>query len=682
MTMAETEALAVLRKITTEGMSLSELINTAARYTASGEAELAEQVYKVWIQFNAEHPQLFIALFNCSALQSSIGQGEAAMANLERAIALNADFLPAYINLGGLRERAGGLELAVNTWNEAVNRSQAITGSNAGYVFAALKQIARALLEGGQGWRAESALWRCADLAPDQMDTIGQLVAVRLSQCKWPTLEPWERVDRRTLMLGLNPLSVAAYSDDPFLQLGEAARFIEREGQAPAEAIVTERRDAPIDLTGRRLRVGYVSSDLRDHAVGYLMAELFELHDREKVEVFAYYCGPAANDSLNARTRAAVEHYADIRGLSDDEAARLIADDQIDILVDVNGHTRDSRTPVFARRPAPVLVNWLGYPGTMGSPFHHYVIGDPWVIPEGSELYYSEAVKRLPSYQPNDRKRIVAEARPTRADAGLPEDAFVFCCFNGTQKITPFTFDRWMEILKRTPGSVLWLLEGSAEINDRLREQAVLRGVERERLIFAPKQPNPTHMARYPLADLFLDTAPYGAHTTASDALWMAVPVLTLSGRGFASRVCGSLVRSAGLPELVCETSEQYVQMAVSLGADRAAARSLSERLAANRDTCVLFDMDLLVRSVEDLFFEMAAEHHAGQRPRPNVANLEAYLDVGIALDRDDREMLVETAFDSLWKAALARRHQVKPMAPDGRFWTEDDIAAAERGDA
>jgi predicted O-linked N-acetylglucosamine transferase (SPINDLY family) len=680
--MLDTEALAILRKITAEGLSLSELIDATGRYTAQGQSELAEQVYKIWIQFNPEHPQLFIALFNCSALQSTIGQNEAAMANLERAIALNADFLPAYINLGGLRERSGGLELAVNIWNEAATRPQAITGVNANYVFTAYKQIARALLEGGQGHRAESALWRCADLDPSQMDTIGQLVAARMGQCKWPALTPWDRVSRRTLMLGLNPLSVAAYSDDPFLQLGEAARFIDQEAQAPVEAIITERRDAPIDLTGRRLRVGYVSSDLRDHAVGYLMAELFELHDREKVEVFAYYCGPATEGGLNTRIRLAVEHYADIREMSDDDAARKIADDGIDILVDVNGHTRDSRTQVFARRPAPILVNWLGYPGTMGSPYHHYIIGDPWVIPEGSELYYSEAVKRLPSYQPNDRKRFVDEARPTRTDAGLPEDAFVFCCFNGVQKFTQATFDRWMDILKQTPGSVLWLLEASVEINERLRDQAEQRGVERERLIFAPKQRNPMHMARYPLADLFLDTAPYGAHTTASDALWMAVPVLTLSGRGFASRVCGGLVRAAGLPELVCETAEQYVQMAVALGADRAAARALSARLEANRATSVLFDMDLLVRSLETLFDEMAAEHQAGQRPRPNVANLETYLDIGIALDSDEREMLVETDYDNLWKTALIRRHLVKPMAPDGRFWTEDDIAAAERRDA
>ena len=680
--MAETEALAVLRKITTEGLSLTDLISAANQLIADGQSELAEQVYKIWIQFNADHPQLFVALFNCSTVQSGIGQVEAAMANLERAIAINPDFLPAYINLGGLRERAGGLEVAVGIWNEAATRAQTVTGISAGYVFTAYKQIARALLEGGQGWRAESALWRCVDLDPSQMDTIGQLVAIRLSQCKWPALEPWDRADRRTLMLGINPLSVAAYSDDPFLQLGAAARFIERESMSPAGSLVTTRRDAPIDLTGRRLRVGYVSSDLRDHAVGYLMAELFELHDREKVEVFAYYCGPTTEGGLNARTQTAVEHYADIRGLSDDEAARKIAEDQIDILVDVNGHTRDSRTPVFARRPAPILVNWLGYPGTMGSPYHHYIIGDPWVIPEGSELYYSEAVKRLPSYQPNDRKRVVAEARPTRADAGLPEDAFVFCCFNGTQKITSFTFERWMEILKRTPGSVLWLLEGSDEVNERLREQAALRGVARERLIFAPKQPNPVHLARYPLADLFLDTAPYGAHTTASDALWMAVPVLTLQGRSFASRVCGGLVRSAGLPELVCDTSEQYVQMATALGADRAAARAMSERLEANRDTSVLFDMDLLVRSIEDLFHEMAAEHQAGQRPRPNVDNLEAYLELGIALDRDDREMLVEPDYDGLWKAALTRRHLSKPMRADGRFWTDEDIAAAERGDA
>ncbi|OYX95637.1 MAG: hypothetical protein B7Y78_04790 [Caulobacter sp. 35-67-4] len=411
--MVESDDLAVLQTITTQGLSLGDLINAAGRYTDAGQSAMAEQVYKIWIQFNPDHPQLFIALFNCATLQSGIGGTEAAMANLERAIALNPDFLPAYINLGGLQERAGALEVAITTWNAAATRPLAITGSNAHYVFSAYKQMARALLEAQQAGRAETALWRCADLDPTQLDAVGQLVAARLGQCKWPPLEPWERVDRRALLKGINPLSVAAYSDDPLLQLGAAAAFTERDGSCAPEAIIAERRDAPIDLTGRRLRVGYVSSDLRDHAVGYLMAELFELHDREKVEVFAYYCGPPATDALNARTRAAVEHYTDIRGMTDDQAARRIADDQIDILVDVNGHTRDSRTPVFARRPAPILVNWLGYPGTMGSPFHHYIIGDPWITPPELERFYSEAVRRIPCYQPNDRKRIVAEARPS-----------------------------------------------------------------------------------------------------------------------------------------------------------------------------------------------------------------------------------------------------------------------------
>lgn len=677
--MAEIDVLAVIQKITSEGLSLGDMINAVGRLTAAGQTAAAEQIYKVWIQFNPDHPQLFVALFNCATLQSGTGGVEAAIAQLERAIALNPDFLPAYINLGGLQERAGGLEAAIATWNAAATRPLAVTGSNAHYVFSAYKQIARALLDVQQSARAEAALWRCADLDPSQMDTIGQLVAARLGQCKWPPLEPWERVDRRALLRGMNPLSMAAYSDDPLLQLASGAAFAERDGSCAPEAIVAERRDAPIDLTGRRLRVGYVSSDLRDHAVGYLMAELFELHDREKVEVFAYYCGPPATDALNARTQAAVEHYADIRGMTDDEAARRIADDRIDILVDVNGHTRDSRTPVFARRPAPILVNWLGYPGTMGSAFHHYIIGDPWIIPPQNERYYSEAVRRIPCYQPNDRKRIVAQARPARADAGLSDDAFVFCCFNGPQKITPFTFDRWMEILKRTPGSVLWLLDSNPETNARLREQARLRGVDSTRLVFAPKQPNPVHLARYPLADLFLDTAPYGAHTTASDALWMSVPVLTLSGRGFASRVCGSLVSSAGAPELVCETAEDYVEKAVALGNDREATRALRDKLEAVKSTCVLFDMDLLVRSVEDLFHEMAAEHQAGQRPTPSIDNLDTYLEIGIALDRDDREMLTEGDFDALYKAALTRRHLARPLRPDDRFWTAEDVAAAER---
>lgn len=667
--MADVDTLDLLSKLTAEGAALGDVISIAANLAQSGQPALADQAYKIWIRFNAEHPQACVALFNRSILQAVLGDNAGAAASLEQAIALNPDFQPAYVNLGGIQERAGLNELAIATWEAGANRQGVMSGMSVSYAFTCLKQIARLLGEMHQPARAEMALQRAADLDPHAMDVIGQLVANRLSQCKWPAVQPSERVSREVLLEGINPLSVAAYSDDALLQLAAANHFIEREAKTTAEQIRAERRNAPIDLAGRRPRIGYISSDLRDHAVGYLMAELFEVHDKAKVEVFAYYCGPESSDGLNSRIRAAVEHFIDIRPMTDDEAAQRIADDGIDILVDVNGHTRDARTAVFTRRSAPIQVNWLGYPGTMGSDYHHYIIGDPWIIPPEMELYYSEAVRRIPCYQPNDRRRKVEETCPTRTEAGLPEDGFVFCCFNGTQKITPHVFDRWMEILKRTPGSVLWLLDSNPETNARLRDAAEARGVDRTRLVFAPKMQNAYHLARYRLADLFLDTTPYGAHTTASDALWMAVPVLTWSGRSFASRVCGSLVRSAGLPELVVDSAQAYVEKAVEIGSDRARAQALRDTLAANRDTCVLFDMDLLADKLETLYGEMIAEYQAGRRPQPNLANLKTYLDIGLALDRDDREIQGEADLHGLYRHELARRHAVKAIPADGRLW-------------
>ena len=391
---------------------------------------------------------------------------------------------------------------------------------------------------------------------------------------------PSDSLDRKSLLGGINPLSTAVYTDDPAPAAGGGLSLCEAcpPGTAKYDPQTDDNHDA-ID-PGRRIRIGYVSSDLRDHAVGYLMAELFELHNRRDVEVFAYYCGPESSSALTHRIKAAVEHWRDIRTLSDEEAARYgSAADGIDILVDVNGHTRDAKTGMFARRPAPIQVNWLGYPGSMGSPYHHYIIADEWIIPPDAEIYYSEKIVRLPCYQPNDRKRVIAAKQPNRSDAGLPDNAFVFCCFNGTHKISRFTFERWLEILARVEGSVLWLLDTSEPTKARLREFAEKNGVAASRIVFAAKMANPQHLARYPLADLFLDSVPYGAHTTASDALWMGVPVLTLSGRSFASRVCGSLVRSAGLADLVCTRPEEYVERAAWLGNNRAEVESRKARL-------------------------------------------------------------------------------------------------------
>ena len=304
----------------------------------------------------------------------------------------------------------------------------------------------------------------------------------------------------------------------------------------------------------------------------------------------------------------------------------------------------------------------------MGSPYHNYIIADDWIIPESHELYYSEKVLRLPCYQPSNRRRTVASPAPSRSEAGLPEDAMVYCCFNGAHKISRFTFDRWLLVLGRVPNSVLWLLGSGEASQERLRDYATQRGVARERIRFASKLANPFHLARYGLADLFLDTSPYGAHTTASDALWMGVPVLTLSGRSFASRVCGSLVRSAGLPDSVCESAEEYVERAVALGNDRGALGKLRERLRGARDSCQLFDMPLLVRRLEQLYIQMAKDLETEALPQPDLANLAEYLETGSEVHHEDLEVQTLKDYHAWWASMLARRHSTRPLARDRRL--------------
>jgi predicted O-linked N-acetylglucosamine transferase (SPINDLY family) len=675
--MSDTIFLAALKKTTDGECSLGDLITAASALAEAGKDDLASQLYKVWIGLNPKHPQRFVANFNMASLLTQRGELARAETALVEALAENADFYPGYINLGGLLERAGNLDGALEKWREVTSRLSAITGSGVEHKLTALKQIGRVLIDHHRAAAAEAWLRPALEIRPDQRDVLEQFIALRLSQCEWPVISAWEGVDRRNQMLGISPLSLAAYTDDPLLHLATAARYVEVAVDAPPADNPCDRRHAVIDLTGRRMRIGYISSDLRDHAVGYLMAELMELHDRAKVEVFAYYCGPEPSGATYERYRASVEHWVDITKMDDATAAAQIAADGVDVLVDVNGLTRFARTAVFARRPAPIQVNWLGYPGSMGSPYHHYIIADDWIIPEGSEIYYSEKVLRLPCYQSNDRRRAVADLSK-RSDFGLPQDAFVFCCFNGTQKFTKFTVDRWLEIMRRTPGSVLWLLDNSADVNGRLQDYAEANGVARERLIFATKLANAHHLARYPLADLFLDSSPYGAHTTASDALWMGVPVLTLSGRGFAARVCGSLVRAAGLPELICETAEDFVARAVELAGDPAEMMRLRAKLEAGRATCDLFNMDKLAASLEGLYAQMIATHQAGATPRPDLTNLDIYRQLGAEEDHEAREMRAVEDYAGLYREKLARRHRARPIPPDARLWPAEAIAEAD----
>lgn len=652
---------------------IAELVESAQALTTAGQAARAATLYQDWAEAHPDHPALHAVHFNHGVLLAALGDPAGAATAFTAAIRRNPSFLPPYINLGAVLAEAGAPVQALGHWSHVTATLATVRGETITWKVTALKQIAQALEGGRQLTEAEDTLRQIAELAPaPQRDVVQHWISLRQRQCAWPLLVPLAGMDRAALLRWIAPLSLANYADDPLLQLACAHAYTRHDvGWAGTFCGPADFAEQVAGLPGRRLRVGYLSSDLREHAIGHLMGEMFGLHDRGTIEVFAYYCGIAQEDATKRRIRGSVEHWRDITPLDDDAALELMRADGIDILVDVNGHTRGARTRLVARRPAPAIVNWLGYPGTMGSPYHHYIIADRHIIPEGSEQLYSERVLRLPCYQPNDRARPTgADRPPTRTEAGLPEEAMVFCSFNGTQKITPFVFGRWMEILRQVPGSVLWLLKGGDAAERTLRARAAEAGVAPERLVFAPPAANRDHLARYVLADLFLDTLPYGAHTTASDALWMGVPVLTVPGRGFAARVCASLVRAAGLPEMVCGSAEEYVRRAVAFGLDRTSLKPYRQRLLDGRGSALLFDTPRLVRQLEALYRGIRADILTGRVPQPDLANLDTYLEIGATMDHDAAETSFLPDYESRWRGALAQRHAYAPLPSDRRLWS------------
>lgn len=671
-THSETSALLYtnsLQKAAAKELPIADLFTAARTLTTLGQAPLANELYKIWIAYHPDSSFLYAVYFNYGMSLVDTGDRYAAINALRQSLAINPDFHAAYINLGRVLEDTGQAGPAVTQWIDLVSRLSTITGDTVGVKLTALQQIGRVLRANNENLAAEDSLRQSLEIDPNQVEIIQHWIAVRQAQCKWPVISGWGKIRNEDLLAKIFPWSLANYSDDPMFQFATAfihnkrAVGLARRTSGSAPEFSPQRRSAP------RLRIGYVSSDLRDHAVGFGVSEVFELHDRREFEVFAYYCGIKHSDKTQERIKAGVDHWIDINDMSDEDAARRITDDKIDILIDLNGYTMNARTKVFAFKPAPIIVNWFGFPSTMGSPYHHYLVADPFIIPPRLERFYSEKVLRMPCYQPNDRKREIAASRPSRRDEGLPENAFVFCCLNGLQKLTARTFQRWLVILGQVPNSVLWLLGGAKETNDRLKLLASQNGIASERLIFAGRVSNPAHLARYPLADLFLDNLPYGAHTTAADALWMGVPVLTTPGRSFASRVCGSLVQAAGLDEMLCQTPNEYMAKAIELGRDPVKMAAVKAKLAKQRDTCLLFDSKRLVGNLEALFQGMWADFEAGRLPTPDLRNLEVYHEIGLELDHENIETLSDSEYEALYAAKLAIWNETYPVAPDQRLW-------------
>jgi predicted O-linked N-acetylglucosamine transferase (SPINDLY family) len=368
------------------------------------------------------------------------------------------------------------------------------------------------------------------------------------------------------------------------------------------------------------LRLGYVSSDFRDHATSYLLADILERHDRSSFLINAYSIGPDDHSAMRDRIRAGVDRFVDMYGIPSDTIAERIHADGVDILLDLNGYVQNLRPETLALRPAPVQVNYLGYPGTTGAPYMDFIIVDRFVVPPDQAPHFSERLAYLPDcYQPNDRARRIAADTPSRAACALPDTGFVFCAFNQAYKITPTLFDIWMRLLAATPASVLWLLETHPEASANLRATAARAGIDPQRLVFAPRLPLPDHLARHRLADLFLDTLPVNGHTTTSDALWAGLPVLTCAGNTFVSRVAGSLLHAVGLPDLVTFSLEDYEALARDLARDTARLAALRQRLATNRDIAPLFDSARYTRNLEALYHRMWDEYcrqPAAQAPR------------------------------------------------------------------
>jgi predicted O-linked N-acetylglucosamine transferase (SPINDLY family) len=445
--------------------------------------------------------------------------------------------------------------------------------------------------------------------------------------CEWEEFDDWQPRALRNLsdpdLAALSPFHLLSLPGiNATQQRNSAERWMAARlshSQADRQTLATEfaaRAPVPPGVAGPRIRLGYLSNDFHQHATALLMVEMLEAHDGAAFELHAYSYGPDDGLGMRQRLTAAFEHFHDISALDDLQAARAIHADGIDILVDLKGYTAGTRTALLTYRPAPVQVNFLGYPGTLGGSFCDYLVSDRFVTPTASAADYSEALACLPhSYQPHGRPPAPGPM-PSRADAGLPADGVVFCCFNQPWKFTPEVFDIWCKLLQQTEGSVLWLLHSTlAEGN--LRREAMQRGVAAHRLVFAPDLPQAAHLARLPLADLVLDTLPYNAHTTASDALCAGVPLVTCAGDTFAARVAGSLLQAVGLPELVTHSLAAYAELAAALAQDAPRRQALREHLRATREQAPLFDVAAYTLALEALYTQMWQRQQAGLAPQP-----------------------------------------------------------------
>jgi predicted O-linked N-acetylglucosamine transferase (SPINDLY family) len=568
----------------------------------------------------AIRPGFFEGQFNRANLLLEMKRPNEALAGFERALAMRQDMPAAWNNRGTALRQLRRLDDALASYDRAIalapehvnaltNRAIALFDLRRLDGALAATDRALALQPGfaealyvrsnilrdlGQIAQARDSYEQALTANPAHLHALNGMAQTAAILCDWPrvaALGPRLKDAVTTGRALIQPFVLLGYSDDAALLRRCAENYVHH--VAPAQPPLWE----GARYGHGRIRIAYLSADFHQHPTAQLMAELFEHHDRTRFEVTAIAFGPDDGSPMRARLEKAFDRFEDVRGQSDLEVARWMRDQEIDIAIDLNGHTHGARPGILAHRPTPVQVNYLVYPGTTGAGYMTHVLADRIVLPTDQQPYFSEKIAHLPDcYQANDTTRIVGEA-PSRAGAGLPENGFVFCCFNNGWKITQPVFDIWMRLLAAAPESVLWLLDSPA--SDNLRKEATSRGIDPARLIFAPKLPPQQHLARHRLADLFLDTLPYNAHTTASDALRADVPVITQIGKAFAGRVAASLLKAIDLPELVTTTPHAYEELALEMARNPALLKATRDKLARNRCTTPLFDSTRFIAGIE-----------------------------------------------------------------------------------
>ena len=645
--------------------------NLGNAYREMGEHELALSHLRRALEIQGDYPE---ALNNLGLTHHEMKQYEEALACFDRALTLRPSYANALYNKGNTLKLLRRLDAAVACYDAALslapNYFKALNNKGAALYEMRRWKEAAACYESSLALNPSypEALHNLGLVQTDTKDLVGALKSyeaallmrpayeflpgsvlhTRMKICQWAGFDEALRGVLEGVQEGrpvINAFPLLSLTDDPSLQRQAASIWARlncvqqatlpdlpkqtNQSKHPEHSEHSELQvhpglatsptpqgTSPQGTPPNKIRLGYFSADLHNHATAYLMAELFELHDRDRFELFAFSFGPSKQDEMRQRLLKSFDHFIDVSHMSDPEVAGLSQSLGVDIAIDLKGYTQDQRANIFAHRAAPVQASFIGYPGTMGAPFMDYLIADSTLVPQACEQHYDERIVFMPdSYQVNDRKRHIDHATPTRQELGLPEVGFVYCCFNNNYKITPEVFGCWVRVLRAVPGSVLWLLQDNEQAASNLRREAEGMGLDPSRLVFAKRASLAQHLARHRRADLFLDTFPYNAHTTASDALWAGLPVLTRAGQSFASRVGASLLGAVGLPELVTHCLKGYEEKAIELSKPGSVLTSLRDRLLRGVAGARLFDTERFARDIERAYVKMHERRVAGLLP-------------------------------------------------------------------